>query len=88
MNAAVAPAPRRAPAAPTTTHAPIVIAPNDRILRMRVMRDRVGLSRASIYRLIARGLFPPSVPLGGTIVGWRESEINAWIATRGNGGAA
>jgi prophage regulatory protein len=88
MNAVVDLATRRAPAAPTTTHAPLVIAPNDRILRMRALRERVGLSRASIYRLIARGLFPPSVPLGGTIVGWRESDINAWIASRGQGGGA
>lgn len=80
MNVVVDLATRRAPAAPTTTHAPLVIAPNDRILRMSALLERVGLSRATIYRRIDSGDFPPSVPLGGHIVGWRESEINAWIA--------
>lgn len=75
---------RPAPLAPPP---PLVLAPNDRILRMRAVRDRVGLSAATIYRRMHRGDFPPSVPLGGNIVGWRESEINAWIAARGQGGA-
>lgn len=74
---------RAAPVAP----APLVLAPNDRILRMPAVRDRVGLSTATIYRRINRGAFPASVPLGGTIVGWRESDINAWIASRGEGSA-
>jgi len=51
------------------------------------VRDRVGLSRATIYRRMLRSEFPASVPLGGHIVGWRESDINAWIAARGTGGA-
>ena len=76
------------PAAPRPAPAPLVLAPNDRILRMSAVRDRVGLSTATIYRRIARGAFPSSVPLGGTIVGWRESDINAWIATRGRVGEA
>jgi prophage regulatory protein len=75
---------RAAPAAAP----PLVLAPNDRILRMRAVRDRVGLSVATIYRRMNRHEFPASVPLGGTIVGWRESDINAWIASRGQGGGA
>jgi prophage regulatory protein len=78
---------RRAEASPATTPAPLFIAPNDRILRMKSVRDRVGLSRATIYRRMLRSEFPASVPLGGHIVGWRESDINAWIAARGQGGA-
>ncbi|MGN6654745.1 MAG: helix-turn-helix transcriptional regulator [Rhodanobacter sp.] len=77
---------RPAPLAPPPPP-PLVLAPNDRILRMSAVTDRVGLSVATIYRRMNRGAFPSSVPLGGTIVGWRESEINAWIATRGQGGA-
>jgi prophage regulatory protein len=80
---------RRAQAEPSAEPAPspLAIAPNDRILRMKSVRDRVGLSRATIYRRMLRSEFPASVPLGGHIVGWRESDINAWIAARGTGGA-
>lgn len=72
--------------APATSPASLPPAP-DRILRLRTVTDRVGLSRATIYRRMLRGEFPASVPLGGSLVGWRESEINAWIASRGTGGA-
>lgn len=58
----------------------------DRILRRAEVKRRVGLSIATIYRRMSRGEFPASVPLGGNIVGWRESEITAWIATRGQDG--
>ena len=87
MTAVVSLASRRAEATPGTTPAPLFIAPHDRILRMKSVRDRVGLSRATIYRRMLRSEFPASVPLGGHIVGWRESDINAWIAQRGQGGA-
>lgn len=76
-------------ATPLAPPPPLVLAPNDRILRMPAVRDRVGLSPATIYRRMRDPIkpFPASVPLGGNIVGWRESEINAWIATRGQDGA-
>lgn len=73
---------------PPLAPAPLVIAPTDRILRLKAVKERVGLSRASIYRWAMRGEFPASVSLGGKAVGWRESDINTWIATRGAGGAA
>lgn len=57
--------------------------PADRIMRIREVERRTGLSRATIYRRIADKSFPEQVPLGGTSVGWRESDITRWIATRG-----
>lgn len=66
---------------------PTVPLMRDRILRLREVCERVGLSRASIYRGVNRGEFPRSVSLGGRSIGWRESDINAWIASRGAGGA-
>lgn len=62
--------------------------PVDRILRIKAVTARVGLSRATIYRRIGKGEFPAAVDLGGSSVGWRESAINAWIADRGQGGDA
>jgi prophage regulatory protein len=60
----------------------------DRIVRMPEAVRRSGLSRATIYRRIPVGGFPPAVSLGGKCIGFRESEICAWIASRGQGGAA
>lgn len=83
MNAVIDLATRREP----TTPAPLKIAPGDRILRMATVKERVGLSASTIYRRIASNDFPAQVPLGGTVVGWRESAINEWIASRGQIGA-
>lgn len=58
----------------------------DNIIRLPETRRRTGLSRSTIYRKMARGIFPSSVPLGENVngdvcaVGWYESEINAWVA--------
>lgn len=59
-----------------------LIAPDDRVLRLREVRRLCGLSTATIYRRIATGDFPAAVNLGGRSVGWRLSDINAWIASR------
>lgn len=60
---------------------------DDRILRMPAVRQRTGLSAATIYRRIAAGDFPRAVSLGGTSVGWRNSDINGWIASRAGSSA-
>ena len=51
----------------------------DRLLRIRAVVERVGMSRATIYRKIARGEFPKSVGVGGQSVRWRASVIEAWM---------
>lgn len=38
-----------------------------------------GLSRATVYRRIADGRFPPPVHLGGRACGWRAAALQAWI---------
>lgn len=52
----------------------------ERIIRIRTVQDRTGLSRSSIYRKIAEGTFPPQIKIGIHGMGWHESAINAWIA--------
>lgn len=61
----------------------VLPAPKDCILRLPSVRQRCGISAATIYRRMAKGDFPRAVSLGGKAVGWRESTIDAWIATRG-----
>ena len=55
---------------------------HDRILRIAAVAARVSLSRATIHRRVASGEFPAPVSLGGNAVGWRESQISEWLASR------
>ncbi|MGH7022021.1 MAG: helix-turn-helix transcriptional regulator [Caulobacteraceae bacterium] len=52
----------------------------DRIVRIRTVLDRTGLSRSTLYRKIAEGSFPRQVKLGEHSAGWREAAVNQWIA--------
>jgi len=53
-----------------------------RVVRMSSLIQRVGLSRASIYRLMDQGVFPKSFKIGNSAIGWDETDIDAWIAER------
>ena len=53
-----------------------------RILRRSQVIARVGLSRATLYRLIARGVFPRPVRLSERATGWRSDEVEEWLASR------
>ena len=54
----------------------------DRILRDEEVRSRTGLSRTTRWRLIRDGKFPKPVKLTEHAIGWRESAIEAWLASR------
>lgn len=54
----------------------------DRILRFPEVHARTGLSRTTIWREINAGRFPSQINITPHAVGWRESEVNAWIAAR------
>ncbi|MDD3577112.1 helix-turn-helix transcriptional regulator [Halothiobacillus sp.] len=54
----------------------------DRILRMPDVQRMTGLSRSSIYRLIAQGNFPSAIKLSSLAVGWRQSAIEVWLLQR------
>jgi prophage regulatory protein len=47
---------------------------------MRTVLARAGLSRSTIYRKIAEGTFPAQVRISVNGAGWRESDIDRWIA--------
>ena len=55
---------------------------HDRLLRRRQVEEITGLSRSSIYRLMADGEFPRPVKVGSAAVRWRASDINAWLKSR------
>ena len=57
---------------------------DERFLRRVDVTKATGLSRATIYRYMRDGTFPKQVILGPRRVGWRESQIEKWISTRGD----
>lgn len=52
---------------------------NDRILRIKTVLDRTGLSRSTLYRKVQNGTFPRQVRISIRCAGWRESAVNAWM---------
>ena len=52
------------------------------ILRLPLVKTRTGLPRSTIYLRATEGTFPKPVSLGARAVGWLESEIEAWLASR------
>lgn len=56
-----------------------------RVLRLKQVLDRVGLSRSTIYDRMNPASprydrsFPKPMKIGSSAVGWLESSINTWI---------
>ena len=59
----------------------------DRIIRLPGVLRITGVSKTSLYRWCATGLFPRPIQLGPNIVGWRESEVREWLESRGPAGS-
>ncbi|GGD44719.1 helix-turn-helix transcriptional regulator [Sinisalibacter lacisalsi] len=53
----------------------------ERLLPLHAVVDATGYQRATIYRKITQGAFPPPVKIGRASR-WPESEIQKWIAAR------
>ena len=60
--------------------------PTDKLLRRPEVQARVRLSVSRIYSLMAMGDFPRPIKIAARSVAWKESEIEAWIASRPLGG--
>jgi prophage regulatory protein len=52
----------------------------ERIIRLKTVLARTGLSRSTMYRKIAEGTFPCQLKISVHGAGWRESAVNRWIA--------
>lgn len=57
---------------------------SERIIRLRDVIGKTGLSKSSVYRLAAdpNSDFPAAVRLSQAAVGWKESDVDAWIQSR------
>ena len=51
----------------------------DMILRLPDVKSCTGLSRSTIYLRVAQGTFPAPLSLGARAVGWKSSEVLAWL---------
>jgi len=57
----------------------------ERIYRRPEVEKITGLSRSTIYAMMAEDRFPQPLRLGKRAVGWRGSDLDAWMATRASG---
>ncbi|NCN86020.1 MAG: AlpA family phage regulatory protein [Sphingomonadales bacterium] len=53
---------------------------HERIIRLKTVLARTGLSRSTLYRKIAEGTFPCQIRISIHGAGWRESAVERWIA--------
>lgn len=49
-----------------------------RFLRLPEVKDRVGLSRSQIYRLVQAGDFPAPLKLSAQVSVWPDGDIVRW----------
>jgi prophage regulatory protein len=54
----------------------------ERVIRIKEVMDRTGLSRSTIYLQVRDGEFPKPINLGSRSVGWLQSEVDSWIAQK------
>ena len=53
-----------------------------KILRRPEVVRLVGVSQATLYRLISRGMFPRPVRVSTRLTGWRSDEVEDWLVSR------
>ncbi len=51
----------------------------ERIIRLKAVLERTGLSRSTLYRKIGDGTFPRQIRIAARCAGWRESAVEAWL---------
>lgn len=51
-------------------------------IRLNAVKERTGLSRTTIYRLIKRAYFPAPHKLSERITVWDQAEIDEWMSAR------
>lgn len=66
----------------STNKNPAASAALPQLIRLRAVSARIGLSRSSIYRLMAAGKFPKPVTIGLRTIAFRSDDLEAWLAGR------
>ncbi|MCC5617903.1 AlpA family transcriptional regulator [Nostoc sp. CHAB 5836] len=52
------------------------------LLRLPKVMNTTGLGRSTIYRMIAKKLFPRPIKISVRAVAWRQTDIDDWIEAR------
>jgi len=55
---------------------------DERLLRLKGVCERTGLSRSTIYLLVSQKSFPKPIAVGLRGRAWVTSEVSAWIQAR------
>jgi prophage regulatory protein len=59
-------------------------APSASVTDRKTTARRIGLSTATLDRLVASNDFPKPIKLSPRRVGWRVADVDRWIADRAN----
>lgn len=51
----------------------------EKIIRLKTVLDRTGLTRSTLYRKMADGTFPRQLSISARGTGWYESAVRLWI---------
>ena len=54
----------------------------ERLLRAKEVAGLIGVSRSTLYRMVAAGQFPQPIRIGPRASRWRMSEVQEWMASR------
>lgn len=50
-----------------------------KLLRRHQLEANLGISRSTIYQMMASGEFPKPLKIGRRAVGWRVEDIEKWL---------
>jgi prophage regulatory protein len=54
----------------------------NRVVRWPEVRQQTGLSRTTVWRRIKDKEFPAPLKLTDHAIGWRQSDLDDWLASR------
>lgn len=54
----------------------------DTLLTEKIVLSHLNISRATLWRKVRRGEFPPPVEVSTGRKAWKESDISDWINSR------
>jgi prophage regulatory protein len=56
---------------------------SDALLRLPTVQAVTGLSKTTIYTLVARQDFPQPIRRGNRCTRWRSADVTAWLQAQG-----
>ncbi|WP_081994637.1 AlpA family transcriptional regulator [Paracoccus sp. PAMC 22219] len=55
---------------------------DEEIWRLPRVTATIGMGRSWVYRAVPQGRFPAPVRLGARAIGWKRSDVQAWLDSR------